>query len=49
VWEEIGPDMHRGLGQRILATDAEEASFMEVRTISLTVQEETEDRQHDHG
>jgi type VI secretion system protein ImpE len=49
VWEEIGPEMHRGLGQRLLVTDAEEAPLMEVRTISLSGQEETADRQHDHG
>ena len=36
VWEEIGPDAHRGLGQRIFATDAEEVPLMEVRTIALT-------------
>ena len=36
TWEEIGPDMHRGLGQRILATDNDETPLMEVRTIVLT-------------
>lgn len=36
VWEEIGPDTHRGLGQRIIATDAEEVPLMEVRTIALS-------------
>ncbi len=35
VWEEIGPNTHRGLGQRILATDTEEVPLMEVRTIAL--------------
>jgi type VI secretion system protein ImpE len=49
VWEEIGPDMHRGLGQRLLVTDGEDAPLMEVRTITLSGEEETPDRQHDHG
>jgi len=35
VWEEIAPDTHRGLGQRILATDAEDVPLMDVRTVSL--------------
>ena len=36
VWEEMAPDTHRGLGQRILATDAGDVPLLEVRTISLT-------------
>src|SRR5260370_22228142 len=36
VWEEVAPDTHRGLGQRILATDTGDVPLMEVRTISLT-------------
>ena len=36
VWEEIGPDAHRGLGQRILATDTDEIPLMEARTITLS-------------
>src|ERR1700730_10612628 len=36
VWEEIAPDTHRGLGQRIIATDIDDVPLMEVRTISLT-------------
>jgi type VI secretion system protein ImpE len=35
AWEEIGPDAYRGLGQRILATDAGEWPLMEVRSIDL--------------
>jgi len=35
VWEEVSADAHRGLGQRILATDADETPLMEVRTITL--------------
>ena len=30
-WEELAADAHRGLGQRILATDAGEAPLLEVR------------------
>lgn len=35
IWEEVGPDVHHGLGQRILATDADDIPLMEVRTIVL--------------
>ena len=35
VWEEMAPDAHRGLGQRVLATDAEDTSLMEIRSITL--------------
>ena len=35
-WEEVAPDMYRGLGQRIFATDAGEHPMLEVRTIALT-------------
>ena len=36
VWEELGEDTFRGLGQRVLATDAEEIPLMDVRSIVLT-------------
>jgi type VI secretion system protein ImpE len=50
VWEEMAPDTHRGLGQRIIATDVDDVPLMEVRTISLTGNvEETADRADDHG
>ena len=50
VWEEIAPDTHRGLGQRILATDTDDVPLLEVRTISLTGSaEETTDLADDHG
>jgi len=50
VWEEMGPDTHRGLGQRILATDTDDTPIMEVRTISLTGSaEETAEPAGDHG
>jgi len=32
----MAPDAHRGLGQRILATDAGDVPLMEVRTIAIT-------------
>ena len=41
IWEEFAADAHRGLGQRILATDAGEFPLLEVR--SLTVQNTSED------
>jgi type VI secretion system protein ImpE len=49
VWEEMGPDAHRGLGQRIIATDADEVPLMEVRTITLTGSSETAGLAGDHG
>ncbi len=50
VWEEITPDSHRGLGQRILATDADEVPLLEARTITLTGSvEETTEIADDHG
>jgi type VI secretion system protein ImpE len=35
IWEEVSPDVHRGLGQRIFATDIDDFPLMEVRTIVL--------------
>jgi type VI secretion system protein ImpE len=35
VWEEVSANVHRGLGQRILATDGDETPLMDVRTITL--------------
>jgi type VI secretion system protein ImpE len=49
VWEEIGPDAHRGLGQRILATDTDEVPLMEVRTIALTGVTEAAEGAEDHA
>jgi type VI secretion system protein ImpE len=49
VWEEITPDTHRGLGQRIIATDTDEVPLMEVRTISLTGSMEETTDVVDHG
>ena len=42
IWEEIAPDAHRGLGQRILTTDNEEVPLLEIRAITLNAVEETE-------
>jgi len=50
VWEEMAPDAHRGLGQRIIATDTGDVPLMEVRTIALTGSiEESTDLAADHG
>jgi type VI secretion system protein ImpE len=50
VWEEISPDTHRGLGQRILTTDTDDVPLMEVRAITLNGAEETgADLADDHG
>ena len=50
VWEEIAPDAHRGLGQRVFNTDAEEASLLDVRAIALDpVQESESDLGEDHA
>jgi type VI secretion system protein ImpE len=49
VWEAIGPDAHRGLGQRILTTDADDVPLMDVRTISLTASVEAADLAGSHG
>jgi type VI secretion system protein ImpE len=50
VWEEIAPDTHRGLGQRVLTTDTDDTPLLEVRTISLAASvEETTDLDADHG
>lgn len=35
IWEEIGPDMYRGLGQRIFATDAGDIPILEAHTVTL--------------
>jgi type VI secretion system protein ImpE len=49
VWEEIAPDTHRGLGQRIITTDTEDVPLMEVRTISLNGSSEAADAADGHG
>ena len=35
VWESIGEDAYRGLGQRLLATEAGETPILEIRSISV--------------
>jgi len=42
IWEEIGPDAHRGLGQRVFATDTEDVSILDVRSLTLSTAEEIE-------
>src|SRR3954466_2996514 len=34
-WEEFAPDAHRGLGQRVLATDSGEVPLLEVRSLTV--------------
>jgi type VI secretion system protein ImpE len=36
LWESIGQDAYRGLGQRVIATDAGETPCLEIRAISIT-------------
>jgi type VI secretion system protein ImpE len=33
VWQEVAPDTHHGLGQRIIATDAGDVPLLELRTL----------------
>jgi type VI secretion system protein ImpE len=35
VWEEVSPDTHHGLGQRVIATDTGEVPLMEVRSLHI--------------
>jgi type VI secretion system protein ImpE len=35
LWEEFAPDAHRGLGQRVLATDTGDVPLLEVRSLTL--------------
>jgi type VI secretion system protein ImpE len=35
IWDEVAPNIHQGLGQRIFTTDIDDVPLMEVRTISL--------------
>jgi type VI secretion system protein ImpE len=45
VWEEMAPEVHHGLGQRIFSTDADEFPIMDVRTIELAVRAEPDSTQ----
>ena len=38
VWDEVGPDTHYGLGQRIIATDVGDVPLMDIRTLSINQQ-----------
>ena len=49
IWEEIAPDTHRGLGQRIVATDNDEMPLMEIRTIVLTAHGDASASADDHA
>ena len=33
VWQEVAPDTHHGLGQRIITTDAGDVPLLELRTL----------------
>ena len=35
VWDEVAPNIHQGLGQRIFTTDIDDVPLLEVRAISL--------------
>ena len=35
VWQEVAPDTHHGLGQRIIATDAGDTPLLELRTLTV--------------
>ena len=50
VWDELGPDVHRGLGQRVLTTDAEDTPLMDIRSIAIAASDaDTTDDAGDHG
>ena len=50
VWDELGPDVHRGLGQRVLTTDAEDTPLMDIRSIAIAPSDaDTTDDAGDHG
>jgi len=36
IWREAAPEIHQGIGQRILTTDTDELPLMEVRTITFS-------------
>lgn len=40
VWDEIEPDVFRGLGQRVFATDGDDIPLMDIRTVTLTPDDE---------
>ena len=35
VWEEVSPDAHHGLGQRIIATDSGDVPLLELRELVI--------------
>jgi type VI secretion system protein ImpE len=48
VWEEVAPDHHHGLGQRIIATDTRELPLLELRTLVIHTAADDGDRV-EHG
>jgi len=50
AWEELSPDVYRGLGQRMITTDADETPLMEIRAITITgVAEDNNETAEQHG
>jgi type VI secretion system protein ImpE len=43
VWEELGEGLSRGLGQRVLATDQDDHSLLDIRRVELKVGEDGAD------
>src|SRR4051812_20704008 len=41
LWEEFAPDAHRGLGQRVFATDYGDVPLLEVRSVTLQAADTT--------
>jgi type VI secretion system protein ImpE len=35
LWEEVAPEVHHGLGQRLFATDTGDVALMDVRTLTI--------------
>lgn len=48
-WQDLGADLYAGLGQRMLATDAEEYSLMDVREIRFAAVDGAEAPARDDG
>lgn len=50
IWEEVSPDVHHGLGQRILTTDAGDVPLLDVRELVIrTAVAEAAPAAADHG
>ena len=50
IWDEVSPDVHHGLGQRVIATDAGEVPLLDVRELVIqTAATEPAGAGADHG